>query len=86
MTTVHSLRWVKSSHSDNGGNCVEVALWVKSSYSDNGGDCVEVALGVAARGLVPVRDSKAPEGPVLGFSSPAFASFTAGVKDGQFTA
>jgi hypothetical protein len=36
--------------------------WRKSSYSgNNGGQCVEVA----ARGIVLVRDSKKPHGPVL---------------------
>ncbi|UNO43728.1 DUF397 domain-containing protein [Streptomyces sp. MST-110588] len=40
--------------------------WVKSSYSNNGGDCIEVATNlVASRGVVPVRDSKDPNGPVL---------------------
>ncbi len=36
--------WRKSSHSGNGGNCVELAIaWQKSSRSGNGGNCVEVA-------------------------------------------
>ncbi|MFD7663041.1 DUF397 domain-containing protein [Streptomyces sp. NPDC059788] len=48
--------------------------WVKSSYSDNGGDCVEVATNlVASRGVIPVRDSKDPYGPVLTLRSAAFA-------------
>ncbi|MGW5674301.1 DUF397 domain-containing protein [Streptomyces sp. NPDC003860] len=47
--------------------------WVKSSYSDNGGDCVEVAVNVVATGVVPVRDSKRPGGPVLVVSTDAFA-------------
>jgi hypothetical protein len=32
----------------------------------------------------PVRDSKDPSGPVLGFPAAAFASFVAGVKAGEF--
>lgn len=41
--------WRKSSHSGNGGNCVELAItWQKSSRSGNGGNCVEVA-GIALR-------------------------------------
>ncbi|MFI0447379.1 DUF397 domain-containing protein [Actinomadura sp. 6N118] len=37
--------------------------WRKASRSlSNGGECVEVA---GARGLVAVRDSKNPDGPVL---------------------
>ncbi|MHC5902643.1 DUF397 domain-containing protein [Streptomyces sp. S6] len=83
MTTEVFFRWVKSSYSNNGGDCVEVALWTKSSYSNpgNGGDCVEVALNLAVQGTaVPVRDSKSPDGPILGFSTSAFTSFTESLK------
>ncbi|AEW98857.1 DUF397 domain-containing protein [Streptantibioticus cattleyicolor] len=63
----------------------ESPRWFKSSHSDNGGDCVEVATNlVASRGVVPVRDSKDPSGAVLRFPADAFASFVAGVKDGEF--
>ncbi|MFE5740897.1 DUF397 domain-containing protein [Streptomyces celluloflavus] len=59
--------------------------WFKSSYSNNGGDCIEVAANlVVTRGVVPVRDSKNPSGPVLDFPADAFSSFVAGVKDGEF--
>ncbi|BAU83266.1 hypothetical protein SLA_2338 [Streptomyces laurentii] len=55
--------------------------WFTSSYSDNGGQCVEVATNlVASRGVVPVRDSKVADGPVLELSAAAFSSFVAGVK------
>ncbi|MFE7464558.1 DUF397 domain-containing protein [Streptomyces sp. NPDC057499] len=60
-------------------------LWLKSSYSGNGGSCVEWSPAQAsATGIVPVRDSKNPGGPVLHTSSAAFASFVAGVKAGEF--
>ncbi|MEV0280021.1 DUF397 domain-containing protein [Streptomyces sp. NPDC050610] len=56
---------------------LSVATWVKSSYSgNNGGDCVEVARG-AGFPVVPVRDSKNPQGPVLRVSPEAWASFVA---------
>ncbi|MFE4826323.1 DUF397 domain-containing protein [Streptomyces sp. NPDC056672] len=59
--------------------------WFKSSYSSNGGNCVEVAANlVVSRGVVPVRDSKDPSGPVLNVPAGAFASFVAGVKAGEF--
>ncbi|MFB7912450.1 DUF397 domain-containing protein [Streptomyces sp. NPDC056061] len=59
--------------------------WVKSSYSNNGGSCVEWAPAQASTtGIVPVRDSKNPGGPVLHTSSASFASFVAGVKAGEF--
>ncbi|MEU9707963.1 DUF397 domain-containing protein [Streptomyces sp. NPDC047967] len=49
-------------------------LWVKSSYSNtDGGNCVEWAPSVAPTGVVPVRDSKAPEGPSLAVSRAAWA-------------
>ena len=35
--------------------------------------------------MVPVRDSKDPDGPVLTFSADAFSAFIAGIKDGQFS-
>ncbi|MFD5392788.1 DUF397 domain-containing protein [Streptomyces sp. NPDC127097] len=65
----------------------ESPRWYKSSHSDNGGTCVEVAANlVASRGVVPVRDSKNPAGPVLDFTADAFSSFVAGVKAGEFGA
>ncbi|MDH6626876.1 hypothetical protein M2271_004699 [Streptomyces sp. LBL] len=79
--------WFKSSHSnESGGNCVEVAsefpgaaLWRKSSYSNgSGGDCVEVAHNIP--GLVPVRDSKAPQGPAVILTATAWAPFVASLK------
>ena len=69
-------RWRKSSYSGSGGsNCVEVGtVWRKSSYSGNGGgDCVEVARSLP--GVVAVRDSKNPDGPILTFSRDEWASF-----------
>ena len=62
----------------------ESPRWVKSSYSSNGGDCVEVATNlVASRGVVPVRDSKNPDGPALALPVDAFSSFLARVKGGR---
>ncbi|MGY6025170.1 DUF397 domain-containing protein [Streptomyces spinosirectus] len=55
------------------------ALWMKSSYSNgDGGDCVEVAGNIP--GLVPVRDSKAPDGPAVLFGAAAWAPFVASLK------
>ncbi|MEV0038408.1 DUF397 domain-containing protein [Streptomyces sp. NPDC050804] len=60
--------------------------WIKSSYSENGGACVEVAANLAApRGVVPVRDSKNPNGPVLDITANAFTSFIEAAKVGEFT-
>lgn len=58
------------------------AAWRKSSYSNQeGGDCVEVAVGFP--GIVPVRDSKDPDGPALVFPAASWTAFIAEVKDGQ---
>ncbi|WP_228993500.1 DUF397 domain-containing protein [Streptomyces sp. DH8] len=63
----------------------ESPRWFKSSYSNNGGNCIEVAANlVAARGIVPVRDSKVADGPVVTVPVTAFAAFVAGVQDGTF--
>ncbi|WP_440100390.1 DUF397 domain-containing protein [Streptosporangium sp. H16] len=59
------------------------AVWRKSSLSGNGGaDCVEVATDFP--GIVAVRDSEDPSGPVLGFSSDGWRAFVGGVKGGEF--
>ncbi|WP_439080965.1 DUF397 domain-containing protein [Streptomyces sp. WL006] len=59
--------------------------WFTSSYSSNGGQCVEVAANLAtSRGIVPVRDSKVMDGPVVSVPATAFAAFVAGVKGGTF--
>ena len=69
--------WRKSSYSsEDGGNCIEVGYdWRKSSHSGSqGGNCVEVAAHPRA---VHVRDSKDPDGPMLTFTTDAWAAFTA---------
>ncbi|MFB7258562.1 DUF397 domain-containing protein [Streptomyces nojiriensis] len=53
---------------------LSAAIWRKSTYSDgSGGNCLEVADGHP--GLVPVRDSKQPEGPHVVFHAQAWARF-----------
>ncbi|MFI9162887.1 DUF397 domain-containing protein [Kitasatospora aureofaciens] len=55
---------------------------MKSRYSGNGGECVEVAPDFP--GVMPVRDSKDPEGPVLLFPAEAWESFVAAAASGEF--
>ncbi|MBB0246701.1 DUF397 domain-containing protein [Streptomyces alkaliphilus] len=62
----------------------ESPRWFTSSYSNNGGNCVEVAANLAGSfGVVPVRDSKNPTGPVLNIPTTVFAGVVAGVKAGE---
>ncbi|TSB18640.1 DUF397 domain-containing protein [Streptomyces benahoarensis] len=84
--------WVKSSYSEgNGGDCVEFSrtfAWIKSSYSDgNGGQCLEFSPALTqAHGIVPVRDSKNPDGPALVFPAGHWSAFVTALKVGEFGA
>ncbi|MGX1513885.1 DUF397 domain-containing protein [Streptomyces tendae] len=50
------------------------ARWTKSSYSNGeGGDCLEVAQDFP--GVIPVRDSKVADGPVIVVGSVAWTEF-----------
>lgn len=63
---------------------LSAAAWRKSSYS-GGADpesCIEVADGFT--GVVPVRDSKDPQGPVLTFTADAWTSFLTAVQANDF--
>ncbi|MEV8445738.1 DUF397 domain-containing protein [Streptomyces parvus] len=63
----------------------ESPRWFKSSYSSNGGDCIEVAANLTAmHDIVPIRDSKAVDGPVVAVPVTAFSAFVAGVQGGTF--
>lgn len=61
------------------------ADWIKSSYSDqHGGDCVEVARNLVPElGVLPVRDSKAPNGPALAFPVASWSSFVEFAKGSE---
>ncbi|MEU1737601.1 DUF397 domain-containing protein [Streptosporangium sp. NPDC020145] len=59
--------------------------WRKSSLSGaNGDNCVEVTTDLP--GLVAVRDSKNPSGPVLAFTADQWRSFLLRTKTGDFDA
>ncbi|MBK3568367.1 MULTISPECIES: DUF397 domain-containing protein [unclassified Streptomyces] len=58
---------------------LSTARWRKSSYSNgSGGECIEVADGVT--GVVPVRDSKVPNGPVLLLPASAWSPFISSLR------
>uniref|UniRef100_A0AAU2A5E1 DUF397 domain-containing protein n=1 Tax=Streptomyces sp. NBC_00093 TaxID=2975649 RepID=A0AAU2A5E1_9ACTN len=55
------------------------ATWYKSTYSaGDGADCLEVAPGHPT--LVPVRDSKNPQGPKLAFRAEPWTAFVENLK------
>lgn len=61
------------------------AVWHKSSYSNaSGGECVEVATSLHS--VVPVRDSKDPDGPALLFTADAWSAFVTSVSADDFPA
>ncbi|WP_405862737.1 DUF397 domain-containing protein [Streptomyces sp. NBC_01515] len=54
---------------------LNAVTWIKSSCSgENGGNCVEVAPAFPV--VVPVRDSKVVDGPVLVVTHSAWSAFT----------
>ncbi|UGY92089.1 DUF397 domain-containing protein [Streptomyces gobiensis] len=59
---------------------LKTAEWRKSTYSGvNNGDCLEVADDFP--GVVPVRDSKRPGGPVLVVPAASWAAFIEHVRN-----
>lgn len=60
-------------------HALSTATWRKSSYSGGTGDnCLEVTHDFPA--LVPVRDSKTPQGPKLVFRASAWSAFVKAVR------
>jgi hypothetical protein len=55
--------------------------WRKARRSMNNGNCTEVAT---AAGMVAVRDSKDPQGPVLLYPATSWASFLSAAGNGRF--
>ncbi|MFJ8648307.1 DUF397 domain-containing protein [Streptomyces sp. NPDC093546] len=63
---------------------LSAVAWRRSSYSNSdGGQCVEVSDDFTA--VVPVRDSKVPNGPALVFPAGGWSSFVAAVKSGRLS-
>lgn len=63
-------------------SAVSSRTWLRSSFCQGASDtCVDVALGP---GDIGVRDSKAPDGPVLRFTAEEWEAFLLGVRNGEF--
>jgi hypothetical protein len=67
---------------EEGGGEVDLsgAVWRKSTRSDSNSQCVQWAK---VDGIIAVRDSKDPDGPVLTFTQGEWEAFVGGVKDGE---
>ncbi|MFG1809945.1 DUF397 domain-containing protein [Streptomyces sp. NPDC049040] len=87
-----AVTWRRSTYSDGtGGNCIEAsdslthATWRKSTHSGgDGGNCIEFAADVPD--VIPVRDSKDPQGPALAFTPAAWTAFVDATARGEFPA
>jgi Domain of unknown function (DUF397) len=55
--------------------------WRKAQASVNHGQCVELAR---TEGLIAIRDSKDPAGPVLKYTPAEWGAFLNGAKNGEF--
>jgi hypothetical protein len=59
------------------------ATWRKSRHSNSQGDCVELADGLMG-GMIAVRNSRHPDGPVLICTRAEIAALIRGARDGDF--
>jgi Domain of unknown function (DUF397) len=57
------------------------SAWRKAQLSVGNGACVEVA---PVDGMVAIRDSKNPSGPVLTYTSAEWHAFLDGARKGEF--
>jgi hypothetical protein len=58
-----------------------VLAWRKAQLSVANGQCVEVA---PTEGMIVIRDSKDPSGPVLRYTTAEWQAFLDGAKKGEF--
>lgn len=63
------------------GSELQPLCWRKAHRSIANGDCVEIA---SAQGLIAVRDSKDPSGPIMRYDTSVWQSFLSGARSGKF--
>ena len=63
------------------GSTLRGLAWRKAQCSVGNGACVELA---PLNGMIAMRDSKDPDGPVLVYSSAEWHAFLIGAKAGEF--
>lgn len=63
------------------GSMLQGLAWRKAQRSIGNGACVELA---PAAGMIAMRDSKDPDGPVLMYTKAELAAFLDGAKKGEF--
>jgi hypothetical protein len=63
------------------GSVLRDLAWRKAQLSVSNGACVELA---PVNGMVALRDSKDPDGPVLMYTAAEWRAFLHGAKAGEF--
>jgi hypothetical protein len=63
------------------GSVLRDLAWRKAQLSVSNGACVELA---PVNGMVALRDSKDPDGPVLVYTAAEWHAFLHGAKAGEF--
>lgn len=71
--------WMLARNADDDRACSPRKAWRKSSFSESNGDCVEVSSFYQ----INVRDTKAPAGPHIRFSSDAWITFIGNLRESR---
>ena len=69
-------------HSGMSASGIQGVIWKKSRRSNPSGNCVELAE--LTDGMIGLRNSRHPTGPVLVYTRAEIAAFFVGVRHGEF--
>jgi hypothetical protein len=81
LTEFNTLAIIKESEMSSKGSELDGISWRKAQRSVNNGECVELAR---AQGMIAIRDSKNPTGPILMYNPAEWRAFLDGAKNGEF--